>query len=172
MKKGGSTMANTISSKKLLAILQASRSISKTEFAKRIGVSTPTLYAWIKKNRDGIADYVTEDGISPEIFEVEPWSAYKDDNAMERQRLQAEVDDLNEDMVRADEQIAALQSEVEKMQIKVDAMQQTIDFLNGQISAKDQQINALLVSLNLQMKALPQPKKHWWQRRQRDDENA
>ena len=164
-------MARTISAKKLLSILQSDK-ISKTEFAKRIGVSTPTLYAWIKKDKDGISKYVSDEGISPLIFEVEPWSAFKDDNAMERQQLQDKVEMLTDEVSSSGDQIVALQAEIDKMQIKIDTMQQTIDILNGQISAKDQQINALLVSLNLQMKALPQPKKHWWQRRQRDDQNA
>lgn len=164
-------MGKTVSSKKLLEFLQKDR-IAKTEFARMVGVSTPTLYAWIKKNRDGIAEFASEDGISPEIFEVEPWSVYKDNAAVERQRLQDQVEDLTDEADRAAVRIGELRAECDKLHIKVEAMQHTIDFLNGQISAKDQQINALLVSLNLQMKALPQPKKHWWQRRQRDDENA
>lgn len=137
--------------------------ISKTEFAKRIRVSTPTLYAWIRKNKDGIQQFVNDDGIAPDIFEVEPWNAYKDNGTVERQRLQNKVDN-------AAEKIAELTAERDMMQIRIETMQQTIDLLQGQLTAKDQQINALLVSLNLQMKALPQPKKHWWQRRNRQPE--
>lgn len=137
--------------------------ISKTEFAKRIGVSTPTLYAWIRKNKDGIQQFVNDEGIAPDIFEVEPWNAYKDNGTVERQRLQNKVDN-------AAEKIAELTAERDMMQIRIESMQQTIDLLQGQLTAKDQQINALLVSLNLQMKALPQPKKHWWQRRNRQPE--
>ena len=137
--------------------------ISKTEFAKRIGVSTPTLYAWIRKNKDGIQQFVNDDGIALDIFEVEPWNAYKDNGAVECQRLQNKVDN-------AAEKIAELTAERDMMQMRIETMQQTIDLLQGQLTAKDQQINALLVSLNLQMKALPQPKNHWWQRRNRQPE--
>lgn len=136
--------------------------ISKTEFAKRIGVSTPTLYAWIRKDKDGIRQFVNDDGIAPDIFEVEPWNAYKDkDGAKPVQKPEPDL-----------YKIAELTAERDMMKVRVETMQQTIDLLQSQIAAKDQQINALLVSLNVQMKALPQPKKHWWQRRKPDDENA
>ncbi len=139
------------------------KAISKIEFAKRIGVSTPTLYAWIRKDKDGLSRFVTEEGISPEIFDVEPWSAYKDDRTMQ----QRTIDDLTGEADRAADRIRELTVERDVLQIKVEALQQTIDLLNGQISAKDQQINALLVSLNMQIKALPEPKVHWWQRRRK-----
>lgn len=142
------------------------KALSKIEFAKRVGISTPTLYAWIRKNRDGLARFVTEEGISPEIFDVEPWSAYKDDTMMQ----QKAIDDLTGEAAKAAGRIAELQAENEKLQVRVDAMQQTIDLLQGQVTAKDQQIGALLVSLNLQMKALPEPKTPWWKRRKKKPE--
>lgn len=164
-------MTKTISSKDLLKILEQTKTISKSEFAKRIGVSTPTLYAWIKKDKDGIAQYVTPDGISAEIFDADPWKAYNDESEVERRRLQDQVDDLNEEAERACDKIQELNAEIDKLTAKVELQQQTIELLQGQLSVKDQQITALLVSLNQQIKALPQPKKHWWQRR-RDEKNA
>lgn len=153
----------TISSKKLLEILQKDK-LSKTEFAKRCGVSTPTLYAWIKKDKDGIADYVTPEGISIEIFERKPWDVYVNEKDVDRQRLQDKVDDLTDEADRSNTRIIELTSEVEQYKVRLEAMQQTVDLLKDQISTKDAQIQALLVSLNQQMKALPMPKVSLWDR--------
>lgn len=159
-----------ISSKELLKYLENQKFISKSEFAKRVKISTPTLYAWIKKDKDGIAEYVTPEGISTDIFEVDPWKAFNDQNEIERARLQDQVDDLTDEAERAAGIIGDLQAEVDKMTEKVELLQQTVDMLKGQISVKDQQINALLVSLNQQMKALPAPRKGFFERRREERE--
>ena len=149
----------SISSKDLLKILEQTKVVSKTEFAKRVRISAPTLYAWIKKDKDGIAQFVTPEGISTEIFEVEPWKRFNDKNEIQREQLQNQVDDLTGEAERSAGKIAELQTEVDKLTAKNELLQQTVDMLQGQISVKDQQINALLVSLNQQIKALPEPKK-------------
>ena len=161
IKKKGERDMTVISSKDYLKILH----MTKTEFAKRCGVSTPTLYAWIKKDKDGIRDYIDEDGVSMKIFDTDPWIKYKDQSEIERQRLQTKVDDLTDEADRSFDRILELTAEVEKLKVQNAALQQTVDLLQDQISVKDQQIHGLLVSLNQQALALPSPKKSWWERR-------
>ena len=158
-----------VSSKKMLKAIRESKMITKMDFAKRLGISTPTLYAWIRKNKDGIADYVTPEGISPEIFEVEPWNAYNDETLIERQQMQDQIDELVYEADTACDKINKLTGEIDKLTAENELLHKTVEMLQGQISVKDQQINALLVSLNQQMKALPAPKEHWWNRRRKKD---
>ena len=149
----------TISSKTLLAIL------NKTAFAKRCGVSVPTVYAWIKKNHDGIGEYVTDNGIKGEIFLREPWTRFVE-------QTEAQPVDVDAELDAARNQIDALRRDLELKDQQIDQLNKMLEMVQAQLTVKDQQINALLVSLNQQIKALPQPKKHWWQRRKTVDENA
>ena len=133
--------------------------MTKKEFAKRCQVSIPTVYAWIGKNRDGIQEYVTADGINDEIFFHEPWTRYHEDERTEAEKLEDKNADLIDELNDACKNIATLRQDVEHKEQTITQLQQTIDLLRSQLAVKDQQINALLVSLNQQMKALPKPRR-------------
>ena len=47
--------------------------ITKKEFAKRMGVTTVTVFNWIKSNKNGIRKYNTQNGIRTDIFDDPTW---------------------------------------------------------------------------------------------------
>ena len=125
--------------------------LTKKAFAAACGVSIPTVYAWIEKNRDGIKDYIHGGRIDAGIFDREPWDKYKaagEGEAGSIDALRAAQDALN-----------AAKQENETLSAKVEALQEINAILREQIAAKDQQIQAMLVTMNRQLAALPQPKK-------------
>ena len=127
--------------------------MNKTAFAKRCGVSVPTVYAWIKKNHNGIRDYLTNDGINDKIFSCEPWTRFSE------QTEPAQPADVNAELEAARSQIDALHRDLELKEKTIEQLNQMLDMVKNQLTVKDQQINALLVSLNQQMKALPKPRR-------------
>lgn len=48
--------------------------ITKKEFAERCGVTTVTVFNWIKSNRHGITRYTSKQGIDTAIFDDPAWS--------------------------------------------------------------------------------------------------
>lgn len=138
--------------------------MNKTAFAKRCGVSVPTVYAWIKKNHDGIREYVTADGIKDEIFSCEPWTRFLE-------QTEAQTVDVDAELDAARNQIEALRRDLELKEQKIDQLNKMLEMVQEQLTVKDQQINGMIFAFGKQ-KALPQPKKHWWQRRKTVDENA
>ena len=133
--------------------------LNKTAFAKRCGVSVPTVYAWISKNRDGIQDFLTADGIQDEIFLHEPWSRYQPVKKSDVEKLKDENAGLSDELQAAHDQIDALRRDLELKEQTVNQLNKMLEMLQAQMTVKDQQINALLVSLNQQMKALPKPRR-------------
>lgn len=150
---------------KRLLHLQNKDYLTKTEFAKRIGVSTPTLYAWMKKDKDGISKFVSGEGISVKIFDIEPWNRFKDDADGERIRMQSQIDDLTDEADRNYDRVVELTAENENLKVRIEALQQTVNMLQSQLTIKDQQLHGMIAVLNQQALALPEPKVHWWQRR-------
>lgn len=143
--------------------------LTKQAFAKAVGTSKPTLYKWISQNRDGIRDFVSEDGIDERIFDVEPWASMckakptHKENPADDQADAAGVDELTQ-----------LRAEVETLKAINESNAKVIDLLNAQITAKDAQIQALLVISQTQLKALPKPRQtlreRWeaWKNREKD----
>lgn len=49
--------------------------MTKKEFAERCGVTTVTVFNWIKSNRNGITKYTSKKGIDASIFDDPSWSS-------------------------------------------------------------------------------------------------
>lgn len=129
--------------------------ITKRAFGKRCGVSMPTVYKWIGKNKDGIAAFVHEDGIDEAIFNAAPWSVYKSADAINAEDERRRVKELEQELDRVKTDTAR---EIEQQQGIITQQAQIIDLLRAQIGAKDTQIKELHIILDRQLKALPQPK--------------
>ena len=118
----------------------------------------------LKKNHDGIREYVTADGIKDEIFSCEPWTRFLE-------QTEAQTVDVDAELDAARNQIEALRRDLELKEQKIDQLNKMLEMVQEQLTVKDQQINGMIFAFGKQ-KALPQPKKHWWQRRKTVDENA
>lgn len=125
--------------------------ITKREFAARCGVSTPTVYSWIKKNRDGLTQFITPDGIDAAIFDAEPWRAYKDNVQPQRHSKQEDGE--------TGRALAEAAAQIDSLTATVNQQREVIALLTGQIATKDKQIAELHVLLDRQLKALPPPRK-------------
>lgn len=119
--------------------------LTKQAFAKAVGTSKPTLYKWIAQNKDGIKDFVSDDGVDARIFDVEPWAS------MCKEKPAADQD-------AGTGELAQLRAEVETLRTVNEQNAKVIELLSAQIAAKDAQIQALLVISQTQLKALPKPR--------------
>ena len=63
--------------------------ITKKEFADRFGVTTVTVFNWIKSNRNGITKYTSKQGIDTAIFDDPLWSSQ--DKAQESTLQEAQL---------------------------------------------------------------------------------
>ncbi len=145
--------------------------ISKQEFARRCGVSVPTVYAWIDKDKDGIRAYINGAKIDARIFTAKPWSAHQSAGEAEAEKARERVAELSAELERVRGEMDAQRAELENaaQTIKAQAEQiaakdQHIADMRAQIAAKDGQIQALLVTMNKQLQALPAPRKPFWER--------
>jgi hypothetical protein len=117
--------------------------ITKRAFAKRCGVSAPTVYKWIEKNRDGLQAFVRADGIDDAIFDIEPWKQYKD------------VDQA----AAASSEITALKEENAQLKLTISTLQMQVNMLQEQKQTQDQLFKAMLATVDRQISMLPAPKK-------------
>ena len=144
--------------------------MTKRTFAARCGISAPTLYKWIKENKDGIAAYVSDDGISDAILDVEPWNRLcKAVNAGDRQSC-GNTTETRKALEDAQLKIRQLSDDLTRLEDQNAQLQRMNDLLSNQITVKDQQIQALQVLMKQQLQALPAPKKTW--REQRAEKKA
>lgn len=137
--------------------------ITKRAFCKRCGISMPTCYKWIEKDKDGLAAFVHEDGIDAAIFERAPWNTYKSAVVKKDEETAQRITDLETQLEQ--ERVAAAQQQ-EQTQRTIDQLHATIQqqgemlaLLREQLAAKDTQINQLHVMMNRQLQALPQPRR-------------
>lgn len=138
------------------------RIITKDAFAKLCGTSRPTLNKWIKADKDGIAAYVSSKGIDASIFEVDPWSSFKE-AAPDRSASDA-----------ASEEVERLRAERDQLAARVDDLRGQILTLENQLAAKDEHIQDLRNTVGQfaqiadqaqrlqmqQLKALPSGRQH------------
>lgn len=145
--------------------------ISKQEFSRRCGVSVPTVYAWIDKDRDGIKEYIKGAKIDARIFTAKPWSAYQSAGDVEAEKIRERAAELSAELEKIrgemDAQRAELESAAQTIRAQAEqiaAKDQHIADMRAQIAAKDGQIQALLVTMNKQLQALPAPRRPFWER--------
>lgn len=129
--------------------------ITKRAFAKRCGVSMPTVYKWIDKDKDGLRAFVHDDGIDAAVFDAASWSAYKSAKAIENEQNAQRVQELQDELQKAKGEAAA---QIEQQQEIIRQQSEIINLLRDQIASKDQQIQQLHVLMRQQLQALPQPK--------------
>jgi len=159
--------------------------ISKAQFAARCGVSKPTVFAWIKRNKDGIADYITPDGIKETIFSAPPWDqigdkskkknltvnaqlreelekvkeALKDSEARYQKDIDAKNLELSEAKAAYQKDIDAARQQITELSHQVELLRQDVEYLTQSGKEKDGYIQTLTVMLNRQQTALNPPKK-------------
>lgn len=117
--------------------------ITKKEFASRCGVSIPTLYKWIEKNKDGLKAYVNPNGIDEAVFDEEQWREFRSIAGQKQ---------------KTDGDIKSLLKEIEQLKEKVEEQKKTIGILDRELQSKDQQIQNLTIMMGAQLKALSAPK--------------
>ena len=121
--------------------------ITKKEFAERMGVTTVTVFNWIKIDKNGIRKYNSKRGILTSIFDDPAWNPSSpaesrgdapNANALtaEISLLQAQLDGLKGILATKDEMITALQ--------------QRIAYMEGQLQQQMEVVNRL---------TLPAPRK-------------
>lgn len=137
--------------------------ITKRAFCKRCGISMPTCYKWIEKDKDGLAAFVHEDGIDAAVFERAPWNTYKSAVVKKDEETAQRIADLE---TQLEQERAAAAREQEQTQRTIDQLHATIQqqgemlaLLREQLASKDTQINQLHVMMNRQLQALPQPRR-------------
>lgn len=109
--------------------------ISKTAFAKRCGVSNTTVFKWIGKNKDGIQEYCTPDGIKDSIFFVSPW-----DQMDTRPKVQSKNAQLRSSLESAKQDVGNIQAKLSDVQMQLLEANHKNELL-----AKDiERLNALL----------------------------
>ena len=130
--------------------------ITKRAFAKRCGVSMPTVYKWIDKDKDGLKAFVHDDGIDSAVFNQEPWSEHKSESVIKSEEDSQRIKELQEELERQKESSA---HQIEQQQDIIRQQQDIITLLREQLSGKDQQIQQLHVLMKTQLQALPKPKR-------------
>lgn len=157
--------------------------LSKSQFAARCGVSKPTVFAWIKRNKDGIADYITPDGIKETIFSMPPWdqidskpknqtaaaqlreelakvkAALKDSEARYQIDMDAKNLELSESKAAYQIDMDAARRQITELSHQVELLRLKVDDLTKSGTEKDGYIQTLTVMLNRQQAALNPPKK-------------
>ena len=130
--------------------------ITKRAFCKRCGISMPTCYKWIEKDKDGLAAFVHEDGIDAAIFERAPWNTYKSAVVKKDEETAQRIADLE---TQLEQERAAAAREQEQNRQTIQQQAEIIALLREQLASKDTQINQLHVMMNRQLLALPQPRR-------------
>lgn len=130
--------------------------ITKRAFCKRCGISMPTCYKWIEKDKDGLAAFVHEDGIDAAIFERAPWNTYKSAVVKKDEETAQRIADLE---TQLEQERAAAAREQEQNRQTIQQQADIIALLREQLASKDTQINQLHVMMNRQLQALPQPRR-------------
>lgn len=134
--------------------------ITKRDFCKRCGISMPTCYKWIEKDKDGLAAFVHEDGIDPALFDLAPWNKYE---SIETKKDTA-----------AAQRIEALERELEQAKQTIQQQGDLLNLLSNQLAQKDTQINQLHSIVYRQTQALPPPRRSFfeWLGIKKKDTNA
>lgn len=130
--------------------------ITKRAFCKRCGISMPTCYKWIEKDKDGLAAFVHEDGIDAAVFERAPWNTYKSAVVKKDEETAQRIADLE---AQLEQERAAAAREQEQNRQTIQQQAEIIALLREQLASKDTQINQLHVMMNRQLQALPQPRR-------------
>lgn len=130
--------------------------MTKKAFAKRCGVSMPTVYKWIDKDKDGLAAFVKEDGIDPAVFDREPWAAFAAEEVKENEALAGKLKELEAELARTKEDAERQTQQLREM---ISLLQEQITANNRQLAEKDLQIQQLHVLMNNQLQALPKPRR-------------
>jgi flagellar biosynthesis GTPase FlhF len=130
--------------------------ITKRAFCKRCGISMPTCYKWIEKDKDGLAAFVHEDGIDAAVFERAPWNTYKSAVVKKDEETAQRIADLE---TQLEQERAAAAREQEQNRQTIQQQAEIIALLREQLASKDTQINQLHVMMNRQLQALPQPRR-------------
>lgn len=130
--------------------------ITKRAFCKRCGISMPTCYKWIEKDKDGLAAFVHEDGIDAAVFERAPWNTYKSAVVKKDEETAQRIADLETQLEQ--ERVAAAREQEQNRQT-IQQQAEIIALLREQLASKDTQINQLHVMMNRQLQALPQPRR-------------
>lgn len=137
--------------------------ITKRAFCKRCGISMPTCYKWIEKDKDGLAAFVHEDGIDAALFERAPWNTYKSAGELKTEETAQRMADLNaqleQERAAAAQQQEQAQRTIEQLHATIQQQGEMLALLREQLAAKDTQINQLHVMMNRQLQALPQPRR-------------
>ena len=120
--------------------------ITKRDFCKRCGISMPTCYKWIEKDKDGLKAFVHEDGIDAALFDLAPWNTYKSEGAKKDEATARRILDLEQQLEQEREAAARAQEQA----------QQTIQQQADIISLLREQLH---VMMNRQLQALPQPRR-------------
>lgn len=145
--------------------------MTKRAFAARCRVSAPTLYKWIKQNKDGICAYCTDDGISDAILDAEPWQTLCAGITSSEPKTYSKAMETRKALEDAQLQIAKLSEDLTRLENENVQLQRVNNLLENQIAVKDQQIQALQVLMKQQLQALPAPRKtlreRWEERKQR-----
>lgn len=117
--------------------------ITKTEFAKRCGVSNTAVFKWIKQNKNGINEYITPDGVKDSIFNVAPW-----DQIDKRPKIPSKNVQLRNDLETAKQNAENIQAELNRVQNELIEVQrekeshlQTINGLQEELSEARNQLN-------------------------------
>ena len=130
--------------------------ITKRAFCKRCGISMPTCYKWIEKDKDGLAAFVHEDGIDAAVFERAPWNTYKSAVVKKDEETAQRIADIE---TQLEQERAAAAREQEQNRQTIQQQADIIALLREQLASKDTQINQLHVMMNRQLQALPQPRR-------------
>lgn len=132
--------------------------ITKRAFCKRCGISMPTCYKWIEKDKDGLKAFVHEDGIDAAVFERAPWNTYKSAVVKKDEETAQRIADL-ETLLEQERAAAAREQEQNRQTIQQQA--EIIALLREQLASKDTQINQL--HSIMYRKALPQPRRSFFE---------
>lgn len=118
--------------------------ITKAEFAKLCGVSKPTLYKWIEKNKGNIKDFVTDDGILAAALDKEPFNQYKartdadkrqtvggkmEELEKENAALKTQLETLKDDNAKLAAQLAAKENEIARLEQNCNDLRTQAEFL-------------------------------------------
>lgn len=139
--------------------------ITKRAFCKRCGISMPTCYKWIEKDKDGLAAFVHEDGIDAAVFERAPWNTYKSAVVKKDEETAQRIADLEaqleQERVAAAQQQEQSQRTIEQLHATIQQQGETLALLREQLAVKDTQINQL--HSIMYRKALPQPRRSFFE---------
>lgn len=136
--------------------------LTKKDFAAACGVSVPTVYKWIDRNRGGLRDFVTDGGIEAAALDREPFKQYRTETeAKHKQTVGGRLEELQADNTALTERLTVLQAENEKLAAQIAAQAREIERLEQH--CEDLRTNAdflrtLAESVIKQPPALPERK--------------